>query len=479
MADEFNGRKLAGGFSFMIQQHIEMWLQWLKHVVTQPRKELNRWQAAVRFAYDMGVHGWKALNQDNATQMAAALAYRSLFALLPIVVVVAVVVKGVRGPENFQQMANYVVSAFGFDTLTMGHVNAADATDEGAKATVGGALKELIVKLSELNLQALGWLGFALLVYAAIAMMVTIENSFNAICRAPVGRSWVRRITTYWFVITMGPAAVALIIYVNAQFDQWIHSVEVGQRLIAIGAGVWTLCMTWMMMFFTYWLVPNTRLSVRPTLIGALASSILILIGRHFLGVYFSSAFQMNFLYGTLGAIPVVMFWLYLMWLVVLFGLEVAATIQFVQTHSLHELEQQEKRPQAGLVDPAAVVVVMELISERFIAGRATGAREISDETRIPETVVMQMLSRLTQAGVVHWVETEERAVTLARPPEQICAARLIEIGYSLVDEGARGRQSSLVQRLRLAQRRLAERATLATMVAPKPPEPINQAAQT
>ena len=467
----------------MFQKHIQHGLQWLRNVVTQPRKELNRWQAAVRFTYDMGVHGWKALNQDNATQMAAALAYRTLFALLPVIVVVAVMVKGVRGPDDFKHMAKSIITYLGWydvhlqtqSEVFVGFMGP-PAPSEGA--TIGKTVEEFVVKLLELNLEALGWVGFALLVYAAITMMVTIENSFNAICRAPHGRSWVRRITTYWFVLTLGPAAIALIIYVNGQFDQWIHSVEAGQGWIAIGATIWTLCMTWLMMFFVYWLVPNTRLSVRPTVIGALVAAIMILIGRHFLGAYFSKAFNVNVLFGTLGAIPVIMFWMYLMWLVVLFGLEVAATIQFVQTHSLRELEQQEKRPQAGLVDPAAVVVVMELITERFAAGRATTAREISDETRIPETVGMQMLSRLTHSGMVHWVETEERAVTLARPPEQICAARLIEIGYSLVDEGARGRQSWFVQRLRQAQRRLAERATLATMLEKRPATVVDQAAQ-
>lgn len=458
----------------MIQNHFQRWYKWLKHVVTQPRKELNRWQAAVRFAYDMGVHGWKALNQDNATQMAAALAYRSLFALLPVVVVTTVVVKGLRGPEYFQQMAHSVIAGFGLLDVRL-----RTATETGDQAfALGQWLEEVIVDLSKLDLKALGWIGFAILVYAAITMMVTIENSFNAIYRAPHGRSWVRRITTYWFVLTLGPAAVALMIYVNTQFRLWVQSVEFGQQWISIAATLWSLSMAWVVMFLVYWLVPNTRISLRATAIGALVAAILLEVGRHSLGAYFGRAFNVNFLYGTLGAIPVIMFWLYLMWLVVLFGLEVAATIQFVQTHSLRELEQQEKRPQAGLVDPAAVVVVMELISERFAAGRATTAREISDETRIPETVALQMLSRLTQVGMVHWVETEERAVTLARPPEQICAARLIEIGYSLVDEGARGRQSSLVQRLRQAQKRLAERATLATMMAAKPPEPSNQATQ-
>jgi DNA-binding IscR family transcriptional regulator len=163
------------------------------------------------------------------------------------------------------------------------------------------------------------------------------------------------------------------------------------------------------------------------------------------------------------------MFWMYLMWLLVLFGLEVAATIQYVQTHSLRELEQMDdKRPQAGLVDPAAVLVVMEVINERFVAGLPTTAREITDQTRIPEPIAHQILNRLAQAGMVHFLETEDRAVTLARPGEQICADRLIEIGYSMVDEGSRGRESRLVQRLREAQKRLAAQTTLASLL-PKP----------
>jgi DNA-binding IscR family transcriptional regulator len=150
--------------------------------------------------------------------------------------------------------------------------------------------------------------------------------------------------------------------------------------------------------------------------------------------------------------------------------LEVSATIQMVQGRHLDELQDlQEKRPQNGLVDPAAVVSVMELVTERFRESKVITTREITDETLIAETIVCQIIDRLHGGGYIHRVERQDGAISLARPPEQISADKLVEIGYSLVDEGGVGRQSAFVQLLRDAQTRLARQATLATMLQQRP----------
>jgi membrane protein len=65
------------------------------------------------------------------------------------------------------------------------------------------------VQVGDLNLETLGWIGLAVMIYAAVAMMVTIENCFNTIYRAPEGRSWLRRLPTYWTVLTLGPLTSA------------------------------------------------------------------------------------------------------------------------------------------------------------------------------------------------------------------------------------------------------------------------------
>jgi len=207
---------------------------------------------------------------------------------------------------------------------------------------------------------------------------------------------------------------------------------------------------------------------------GAFVAAVFLTAGRDILGAYFAGAVSMKNLYGTLGAIPLFMFWLYLMWLVVLFGLEVSATIQSLQGRQFEEF--QDKRPQNGLVDPASLLNVMEIVTERFVGGHSTPTREIADQTLIPESMVVMMLDRLVKEGVLHRVDGAEASVSLAQPPDRISADRLIEIGYALVDEAGVGRQSALLQRLREAQKSLAQQATLASLLpATSPVGPVNQ----
>ena len=84
---------------------------------------------------------------------------------------------------------------------------------------------------------------------------------------------------------------------------------------------------------------------------------------------------------------------------------------------------------------------------------------------QLSESIVNRMVDRLVREGFLHRVEGIEGAVSLARVPDQIGAERLIELGYELVDEGNVGRQSTLVLRLREAQRALARQATMASLL--------------
>ncbi len=76
----------------MLRRNANAAFHWLKRVVSQPREELNRWQQAARFAYDLGRFGARQLRHDQAPQMAAALAFRALLGLVPVLVVGTVLI---------------------------------------------------------------------------------------------------------------------------------------------------------------------------------------------------------------------------------------------------------------------------------------------------------------------------------------------------------------------------------------------------
>ena len=57
------------------------------------------------------------------------------------------------------------------------------------KNTLGDLLSGVVNQAADYNFAAIGWVGVAVLIYSAISLMFTIENSFNIIYRAPEGRS--------------------------------------------------------------------------------------------------------------------------------------------------------------------------------------------------------------------------------------------------------------------------------------------------
>jgi len=268
-------------------------------------------------------------------------------------------------------------------------------------------------------------------------------------------------VTIYWTILTVSPLAIAATLYLDSSFSGLIHSVGAWQWLLKTANVMWSFTAMWLVMTLIYKLVPNTAVSLRSALAGAFVAAILLEIGKRTLGAYLSNAVPISLLWGSLG-LPIFMFWVYLMWLVVLFGLEVTSILHQLRGRQLQEVEQ--KRPRTGLLEPAAVLTVMEVIARRFEDSLPTTAGQISVETALSETGVEMMLGRLAAAGYVHRLDHAEAAVVLARPPDRIAAAELIEIGFAMVDEAQGRGHSAILDRLREAQRSLMSSTTLASL---------------
>src|SRR3954470_10259482 len=104
-------------------KHVQPVIHWFTQAVTEPRSQLDRTERFVRYTYELGVHGWVALRRDNAPQMAAALSFRTLFALLPVIVVSTVLVRAVQGTEGFSDLVHRILEGAGLFQFKMGNVS--------------------------------------------------------------------------------------------------------------------------------------------------------------------------------------------------------------------------------------------------------------------------------------------------------------------------------------------------------------------
>jgi membrane protein len=442
----------------MIRRLVRDATDWISRVIHHPRDELTHWQATARFWYDLARVGARRLQEDRALQMAAALAFHTLFALMPLAIVSTALFKGIQGIDDFQSLVHQLVQSAGLDAV---RIMPADGTAATGTVSLGTWLEDMIRKFGTIDLETLGLVGLAAMIYAAVAMMVTIEDCFNTIYRAPQGRSWLRRMPVYWTVLTVGPLGIALLFVVDSHVGRWIASVEARGGLIHVLGVVWSISIITLMLLGTFVLLPNTQVSWRSAIGGAFVSAVLLHIGKVGLAAYINNAFSFSHLYGPLGFVPVLMLWTYAMWICILFGVEVAAIVQ--RLGGRHEVEEMERlRPRSALLDASSVLLLMEAIAEGFEAGRAVPLATLVEETGLPEPVATEILEKLAGEGFVHRVATNVAAYTLARPPHDISAESLVEFGQGMLHDRNGRRKSRTVEALRRSQRELAANTSLA-----------------
>jgi membrane protein len=176
---------------------------------------------------------------------------------------------------------------------------------------------------------ALGITGFAAFTFTAVSLVLTIDRTLNDIWRVRRQRPIGQRVLVYWAMLTLGPlvmaTSVAIISYVVTRSRGWAPglasipgSVHVMFSLLqfALMSGALTLL---------YRYVPNTPVRWRDAGAGGLLACLGLTLARQGLGWYLGRIPTYSVIYGAFATLPILLLWIYLSWLVVLFGAVIAA----------------------------------------------------------------------------------------------------------------------------------------------------------
>jgi len=166
--------------------------------------------------------------------------------------------------------------------------------------------------------------GTIFLILTALLLMVRIERAFNLIWRVPTARSFRNRLVMYWAVLTLGPLALGAAIALSAQpmFEQVAVGVSEHSNWRALGI----FSLSWLAFSLMFMLVPNRSVHFSHALTGAFVSAILFGFAKKAFVAFVANA-SFNVIYGALATIPIFLFWLYLVWIVILLGASLAASL--------------------------------------------------------------------------------------------------------------------------------------------------------
>jgi membrane protein len=232
--------------------------------------------------------------------------------------------------------------------------------------------------------------------------------------------------------VTLGPLVLVVVMYLAQLAFDSAQGVPVLGLLLGALARFQSVLASFVLLLLAYTLMPNTHVRFRPAVWGALVAAVLWSLSRWGFGLYVSKALPYMKIYGALGLIPLFLFWLYLTWLIVLFGMELAYTLQAMKGREFQRLERRAPR---GVSDPQWLAPMMAAIARGFASGQPKSRQDLAEELQLRLEAVADLADKLEGEGLVHQVQlrgTSDVALTLALPPESIPLARLVDLGARL-----------------------------------------------
>ena len=435
------------------------YVEWL---ISHPVAELSRAQRALRFAVDLSRHCSRELGEDQAGQMAAALTYRTIFSLVPLLMISMLAFRMFGDMDaTFLRLQQAVYGLFDYQ------VSGGAPEAVAFKAELDRQLREIVSSVSGLSFEAIGGIGLLLLIWAALGLLISFEHIANQIYRAPKGRSTLSRVVIYWGLVTLGPLVLVVVMYLAQLAFGLAQGVPVLGSLLGALARFQSLLASFVLLLLAYKLMPNTHVRFRPAVWGALVAAVLWSLSRWGFGLYVSKALPYMKIYGALGLIPLFLFWLYLTWLIVLFGMELAYTLQAMKGREFQRLERRAPR---SVSDPQWLAPMMAAIARGFASGQPKSRQDLAEELQLRLESVADLADKLEGEGLVHQVHlrgTSDVALTLALPPESIPLARLVDLGARL-SVGVRERTGpgwEFLGTLQEAARDAAGERTLASLI--------------
>ncbi len=273
----------------------------------------------------------------------------------------------------------------------------------------------------------LGSIGLVFLLYNVISMVQKVEESFNFVWRVDQPRSFGRRFSEYLSVMVIGPAVIVGAVGVlasmsNSSIVRYLsHYEPFGSIIVGLGhiapyllvMGVFT---------FLYGFVPNTKVRIRPALIGgATAGLAWVAMGMIFASFVRTSGGTMV-IYAGFAIVIVALIWLYTSWLVLLLGAQLAFYVQHPQYLRPGRGEIQLN---ASLRERVALSIMYLIVQDYGSSKRRWTTNSLAAHLELPGAALGPIVTALEQRGLL--VIAEDDTWLPARDPAGMSLAEVVD----------------------------------------------------
>jgi len=349
--------------------------------------------------------------EDHLGLTASSLTFTTLIALVPLVTVMLALFSA------FPMFASFQIALEKYFLQSL--------VPDGIAKPVLGALTQFAAKATRL-----GAVGLVVLVVIALALMLTIDRALNAIWRVRRPRSIAQRVLVYWAALTLGPLLLGISLSLTTAVlaaSKAVIGVLPGGVGLLLELIEFALLAAGMAGLYHY--VPNVEVRWRHAIAGGVFVAVGLEVAKRVLAWYVGVMPTYSMVYGAFAAVPIFLLWIYVGWVIVLWGAVIAA---YAPSLSMH-VKRLPATP--GHRFTLALAVLDELARARR---SAQGGRSLSElaaalstdplqvEPTVEALLALDWVARLDEDGGQRLVLLVDPATT---PASTLVDAMLLEPG--------------------------------------------------
>jgi len=327
---------------------------------------------------------------------AMSLVYTTLLSLVPLLAVSFSVLKGFG---YHQRLEHYL-----FDIM----LEPLGPSGAEVAGTIIGFVDNVKVGM-------LGSVGFALLIYTVIALVQKIESAFNFVWQIDRLRPMAQRFSNYLSVITIGPVLIFSAVgftatILDTEFAQRLASIEPFGTLFVYASRMVPYILVCLAFTFIYVLMPNTHVRFRAALVGGVLAGVLWKVTGWGFAAFIATSAKYAAIYSSFAILILLLIWMYLSWLILLVGSQIAYFVQnpkFMTLHRVRFVLSNRLREQLALQ-------LMYLVGYNHFHNKPPWQLEqLIERLDLPDEPVSRILHVLVDAGYLVEVQDEDSIVYL------------------------------------------------------------------
>ena len=379
----------------------------LREVAQSGNRFLQWLVAEIRWLFRVMLSSLDRFYWDNGFSKAAALAYSSLLSLVPVTALAFSILGSFAvTSDDGNEVVRFFFKQF-FPSLETSN-------------TVLTHLTEFSVAIANLNALMIGFV-----VITCLLLMNSVEYALNEVWQVFEQRTISHRIAIFCAIMVIGPILAISAYYTNFSVSPLLSASRFSTFLTALYDYLWPFLIDYTAFLLLYFLVPKAPVQFRSAAFGAFAAALMFDIAKRLFAVYIVSFSSYEKIYGTLAAIPIFLFWLYLAWIIVLVGAEICYQAQY-----LPKTGKVWKRSVLSVGDGKLVLAVQALII--IVRSFSKGAElpselDIAEEIGCSSVLLKPALDDLKRAGLIARGDSRDMPIILTREPKLITIDQIKE----------------------------------------------------